>query len=100
MTAYTPKHELGFKLPEMLSYHSTWDDADYEPVLPRRPRGGLSAALTAAAAAIARYRDRRATVAELSSMSDRELADIGINRYDIPRIYTEEFARERACLGR
>ncbi len=35
MTAIN-KNEFSFKLPEMLSYHSTWDDADYEPMLPRR----------------------------------------------------------------
>lgn len=33
----------------------------------------------------------RKTVKELSKMSDRDLADIGINRYDIPFIAAEVY---------
>src|SRR5690242_6754755 len=95
MTAYTLKTELGFKLPEMLSYHSTWDDADYEPVLPPR-RPGLRQRLAALGESYRRRRQCRAAMSELSDMSDRELADIGITRYDIPRVCTQEFAREHA----
>ena len=32
------------------------------------------------------FRNYRRTVAELSQLSDRELADIGLNRSDIPRV--------------
>jgi len=32
------------------------------------------------------FRNYRRTVAELSQLSDRELADIGLDRCDIPRI--------------
>lgn len=35
-------------------------------------------------ASLAAWRARRAAKAELSSLSDRELADIGITRQDIP----------------
>jgi uncharacterized protein YjiS (DUF1127 family) len=34
----------------------------------------------------ARRAQARKTIKELSNLSDRELRDIGINRYDIPRI--------------
>jgi len=33
-----------------------------------------------------RYKKYRQTVRELSAMTDRELGDIGISRYDIKRI--------------
>lgn len=32
------------------------------------------------------FRDYRRNVAELSQLSDRELADIGLDRADIPRV--------------
>ena len=37
---------------------------------------------------------RKKIIAELSSMSDRDLADIGIKRWDIERIVREELAKD------
>ena len=39
---------------------------------------------------------RYAVVNELSSLSDRELADIGLNRGDISRVFDPVFAAEHA----
>jgi uncharacterized protein YjiS (DUF1127 family) len=36
--------------------------------------------------ALKAFRDYQRNVAELSQLSDRELADIGIDRSDIPRV--------------
>ena len=41
------------------------------------------------AASWAWYRDYRHTESELSSLTDKELADIGISRWDIPSIAME-----------
>lgn len=58
------------------------------------PRGS-TAALTALAGAFGRVREsfaawrrRNATIRELSMLTDRELNDIGISRYDIPFVAT------------
>lgn len=88
---------MAFKLPEMLSYHSTWDDADYEPVLPRR-RGW--AERLAFASRILSFPRRRSVRNELYAMTDRELSDIGISRYDVERVFDPEFAREYAARSR
>ncbi|HJS84381.1 MAG TPA: DUF1127 domain-containing protein [Acetobacteraceae bacterium] len=98
MSVQTSKQAVAFKLPEMLSYHSTWDDADYEPVFPRR-RPGWAERLASFRRALSEALRHRAVQHELSSMSDRELADIGINRYDIGRIFDPEFAREYEARG-
>ena len=37
------------------------------------------------------FRDYRRNVAELSHLSDRELADIGLDRSDIPRVASGNF---------
>ena len=40
MTAQTSRQSLCCGQPQMLSYHATWDDADYEPQFPA-PRQGV-----------------------------------------------------------
>jgi uncharacterized protein YjiS (DUF1127 family) len=39
--------------------------------------------------------ERRRVFGELEAMSDRDLADLGISHYDIPRVLDPEFAKER-----
>ena len=96
MSMHPSKQAVAFKLPEMLSYHSTWDDADYEPVLPRRRGWADRVAFVSRALGFAR---RRSVRNELYAMTDRELADIGINRYDVERVFDPDFAREYASRG-
>lgn len=96
MSVHPSRQAMEFKLPDMLSYHSTWDDADYEPVLPHRrtwhDRLGFLRPLR-------NLVERAAVRNELYSMSDRELADIGLSRYEIGRVFDREFAREHALRG-
>ena len=89
------KEEFGFKRPEMLSYHTTWDDADYEPALPRPRRSGVAKLVTVPVRWMRNYAERRRTMNELAKMSDRDLADLGLSRYDIPRVFDPAFAAER-----
>ncbi|HET6183856.1 MAG TPA: DUF1127 domain-containing protein [Acetobacteraceae bacterium] len=99
MTAQTSRHNLAFRLPDMLSYHSTWDDADYAPQVPPRRPGLIARTFAGLRARFQAHRERQAAVAELSAMSDRELADIGINRYDVNRLFDPAFVREYANRG-
>ena len=39
------------------------------------------------------FRDYQRNIAELSRLSDRELADIGLDRADIPRVASGLFSR-------
>jgi uncharacterized protein YjiS (DUF1127 family) len=41
---------------------------------------------------------RNAVVEELSVLSDRELADIGLSRADVGRVFDAKFNAERDCL--
>jgi uncharacterized protein YjiS (DUF1127 family) len=41
-------------------------------------------------------KERRRVIRELEAMSDRELTDLGISRYDIPRVFDPKFTAERA----
>ena len=97
MSAPISKSDLAFSLPASLSYHSTWDDADYEPAQPQR-RAGLFARVAAPIVArVQVWMARERAVGELSGMSDRDLADIGLTRSDIARVTDPAFIAEHTA---
>ena len=50
--------------------------------------------LISAVAAFASWRRRQAVLHEMDLMSDRELADIGLTRADLPRVFDPAFAAD------
>ncbi len=101
MTAPVTKSELAFKLPDMLSYHSTWDDADYLPVVAPERHGLLRRAAAGIGHFVARRMERLRVMHQLEELSDRDLADLGLTRYDIPRVFdpgfVSSFGERGAC---
>ena len=103
MIAQTSRQSLYFEQPRMLSYHATWDNADYEPQLPapRRsvPPGLLFFVGTRLAAFVGTplqaARARCMAVSEMVAMSDREFADMGITRCDATRVLDPAFVPDR-----
>ena len=59
----------------------------------------LARKLADAIAGVAAFLGRGAVTAELCRMSDRELADIGLGRSDLGRVFSADFAREHARRG-
>ncbi|MGH7069632.1 MAG: DUF1127 domain-containing protein [Acetobacteraceae bacterium] len=55
----------------------------------------LTGGVAALAAPIREHLRRRRVMAELSRLTDRELADIGLSRSEIGLIYSAEFAARR-----
>jgi len=107
MTAQTSRQSLRFELPKMLSYHTTWADADYEPQLPA-PRWSAPAYLLIFAgtrlaafvgARMQAARARRMAASEMVAMSDREFADMGITRCDAARVLDPAFVPDRQRAG-
>ena len=107
MTAQTSRQRLHFELPKMLSYHTTWADADYEPQLPARRRSVPIHLLVFAGSRVAAFVGtrlravlaRRVAVAEMVAMSDREFADMGITRCDTVRVLDPAFVPDRQRAG-
>ena len=103
MTAQTCRHSLSFEQPKMLSYHATWDDADYEPQFPAPRRGVLTLLAAFAGTRVAAFvrarweavRARRMAAGEMVVMSDREFADMGITRCDVVRVLDPAFVPDR-----
>lgn len=57
----------------------------------RRVFGGLGRALAVVGTTLATWPTRRATYEKLRRLSDRELADIGLTRGDIARVFEPDF---------
>ncbi len=66
----------------------------------KRAVASVFSGIRAALVFIAEYPHRRAVFDQLQGMSDRELADIGLERADLARVFDEDFALSRAGTRR
>jgi uncharacterized protein YjiS (DUF1127 family) len=99
MSAPLAKSDFVFKLATSQSYI----DSDYDPTpLPAArpaPRGLLRSIADGLAAVTQRVQTwavKQATLSEMDLMSERELADIGLNRGDLPRVFDPAFVADHA----
>ncbi len=82
MNAYTSREELAFLPANRISYPEHLADArSLKPTLWGR---------------ITEWFHRQAALSELSQLSDRELSDIGLNRSDLPNVFSPAFIASRA----
>jgi uncharacterized protein YjiS (DUF1127 family) len=99
MSAPLAKTDFVFKLATSQSYI----DHDYDPTparaaqpTPRSLFRLIGDGLAFVAEGVKAWAARQGTLSEMDTMSDRELADIGLNRGDLPRVFDEEFAADHA----
>ncbi len=97
MNAPLAKEQIQLLMSDSLTYRSPagagMDGADTTS-RPQRP-GGLTQWIGRAVAAIAAMPRRQAVLRELAQMSDRELADIGLNRAELARVFDPKFNQAR-----
>ena len=74
--------------------HYFEDDGDVV-AQPEPTTGGLFAWIGTAMRWLSDLPRRRAALDELSSLSEHELADIGLTRADLPRLFDPDFVVER-----
>ncbi len=99
MSAPLAKTDFVFNLATSQSYI----DDNYDPT-PRAaaqpaPRGLLRLVgdgLASFAQGVRAWAERQGTLSEMGMMSDRELADIGLSRADVPRVFDADFAADHA----
>jgi uncharacterized protein YjiS (DUF1127 family) len=96
MNVRIAKEELELLLPNTMS-HYFHEEHDYA-VEPEVKRPGLFARLGAALRWLAEMPKRCAVLEELSMLSDHELADIGLSRADLGRVFDPAFAADRERL--
>lgn len=70
---------------------ATQAEAETQAGSPRGFFGVIGQALAVVGTALATWPERRATYEKLRRLSDRELADIGIDRGDITRVFEPDF---------
>jgi uncharacterized protein YjiS (DUF1127 family) len=87
MTAHVSKEQLGLMLPGTMSHYD-----QNEPEYLEAPRPGVLASLMLA---VSGWVSSSTEVKEVSSLSDAQLADIGINRGEIPLVNDHAFAAQR-----
>jgi uncharacterized protein YjiS (DUF1127 family) len=81
MNAYTSREELALLPANRVSYPEHYADA-------RSLKPGLYSR-------VVEWFHRQAAMNELSQLSDRELADIGLGRSDLPHVFDPAFAARR-----
>ena len=87
MSTSTADNHFSFTLPSMSYVDTSQEDQNrIEAVAPVRS-GGFIEFLAARVAAFRVWNAQRKALAELSTMSDRELMDVGLNRGDFARIF-------------
>jgi uncharacterized protein YjiS (DUF1127 family) len=85
MSAPIAKSQFTFELPNLTYIDTSLEEANFRtPALPSKPRG-----LSALIATFRAWREKQAAIKELEMMSDRELADIGLNRADVPYMFNQ-----------
>ena len=87
-----------FQLPSLSYIDAKWEEpslAAQQPVA----SGGLAAWLSRRVGALAGWYRNQQTAAELAGMSDYELADIGLARSDLTRVFRSEFNQDLALRG-
>jgi uncharacterized protein YjiS (DUF1127 family) len=99
MSAPMAKTDFVFKLTTSQSYI----DRDYDPTPARAaqpaPRGLLRVigdGVAFAASGVKNWVSRHRTLERMEMMSDRELADIGLTRGDLPRVFDADFVADHA----
>ena len=83
MNAFVSKEELALLPAPRINYPEHFAEARS-----RRSKPGVVARLRA-------WLERRSVAAELNALSDRELADIGLSRADLGRVFEPAFIRQR-----
>ncbi len=95
MNAYVSKQEMAYRMPESLSHYFK----DEVPYMPQPEPQGISlfARIGAGLRRLAQLPARRAVINELQTLSDHELADIGISRAEVSRVFDPAFTASRSA---
>ncbi len=100
MSAPMTKSQMAFDLPKLSYIDTRWEEPAVQiEVLPRREHG-FASWIAGRVAAFRTWRADMRSLAELNSMSDRELFDVGLNRGDVVRIFDDRFNEDLRGRGR
>jgi uncharacterized protein YjiS (DUF1127 family) len=88
MSAHTADSQLTFRLPTLSYIDAKWEEPELRAAAPaRRQNAGFGEWLANRIAAFRTWSRNNQAAAELASMTDYELMDIGVNRSDLARVF-------------
>jgi uncharacterized protein YjiS (DUF1127 family) len=93
MSAQITKDQFTFSLGNASYVDYSYDEPPATVV--KAPRSGIGHWLRLAVSTFADWQRRQTVLQEMAMLSDRELADIGLSRFDLPRVFDPAFAAER-----
>jgi len=102
MSAPIAKSQMAFELPKLSYIDTSWEEPAVNPAADTVRAGGIVAWIAARASDVRTWRAKSQSRAELAQLTDRELADVGLNRGDLDRMFDDRFnwdLRERAPLS-
>jgi len=97
MSAQTADSQFTFKLPSLSYIDAKWEEPDLRvpSASPQRAhKRGLAGWLSRQAASFFAWRRNNEAARELFAMSDRQLADIGISRSDLTRVFDAAYNQD------
>ena len=92
MNMRVAKEEMAIMMPTTLSHYT---NETYYPAETAAPRPTLLQRAASMVAWLSELPHRRAVMNELSSLTDHELADIGLSRSELPRVFEPDFVAQR-----
>jgi uncharacterized protein YjiS (DUF1127 family) len=89
MSAPLTRSQFAFELPQLSYIDTSREEPAAQPKADRVRRRGILTWFSARIAAFRAYRADLRARADLETMTDRDLADIGLNRADFDRMFDE-----------
>ena len=97
MNAPLAKEQIALLMSDSLTYRSPVVEGTDGTVVDATPAPrSLLQRIGAVISGFTTFSRRRAVLQELTSLSDRELADIGLNRAELSRVFDPRFAEARS----
>ncbi len=96
MNAPLAKEQIALLMSDSLTYRSPVVEGTDGTIVDARPASrSLVQRISSFVSGLVAMPRRRAVLDELSSLSDRELADIGLNRNELGRVFDPQFVEAR-----
>jgi uncharacterized protein YjiS (DUF1127 family) len=94
MSAFTANSQTLFELPRLSYIDARWEEPNLRTTEGNRKPARTSGWLARQMGTLVTWYSNREAASELAAMSDYELADIGLTRSDLPRVFKPDFEQD------